>query len=270
MLFDRCRSVRRSAFVWVVFVTALSGADYNRAVFPCNTMLPSWAYNRGECRDQTVHYSNNKALMQLFGGQTSMHYALKKNDTTETALMGADYSHDYFFAQLQGSYVKGRFDNVPSIGNTNISVRYRKKLWDSLALSASENVYIPVKTSNDQTDPLKYTSLLKAFYPVNDFYNVFAEGSYSLLQIPSSENMQYRNPYSYTTGLTYADGNDTAMNASYILVQDTDPSQKPYKKIKFAHKHKLNKKIKTLFSVSKTLESEQPDNKASFDFIYVY
>ncbi len=113
-------------------------------------------------------------------------------------------------------------------------------------------------------------SLLKALYPINDFYNVFAEGSYSLLQISSSENMEYRNPYSYTTGITYAEGTDTAINASYILVQDTDPAQRPYKKIKIAHKHKLNNKFKTSFSVTKSLEAYQPDSKASFDFIYVY
>lgn len=270
MLFDRCRLVQRSLLICVVLATALSGADYNSAVFPCNNMLPTWAYNRGECRDQTVHFTHDKALMQLFGGQTSMNYDLKKSNSTETVSMGAKYSYDQFFAQLQGSYVKGRFDNTASIGNTNISVRYHKKLWDSLALSASENVYIPIKAAGDQTDPLKYTSLLKALYPVNDFYNVFAEGSYSLLQTPPLDNMEYRNPYSYTTGLTYADGSDTAINASYVLVQDTDPAQRPYKKIKFAHKHKMNKKIKTSFSVSKSLESDQPDNKASFDFIYVY
>jgi len=269
MLFDRCRLVRKSILIWVVLSTAVSGSDYNNAVFPCNKILPSWAYNRGDCADQTVHYTHNKALMQLFGGQTSMNYDLKKNNSTETVSMGAKYSYDQFFAQLQGSYIKGKFDNVASIGNTNISIRYHQKLWDSLALIASENVYIPVKTASDQTDPLKYTSLLKALYPVNDFYNVFAEGSYSLLQTPPSENMEYRNPYSYTTGLTYADGNDIAINASYVLVQDADPAQRPYKKIKFAHKHKLNKRIKTSLSVTKSLEHET-DNKASFDFIYVY
>lgn len=208
--------------------------------------------------------------MPLFGGKTSLHYDLKKNSTTEIASMGANYLHDQFFAQLQSSYIKGRFDDSQSAGNANLLVRYRKKLWDSLALSAAEHVYIPTKTPNDQIDLLKYTSLLKALYPVNDFYNVFAEGSYSMLKVPSSENTQYRNPYSYTTGLMYADGAETAINASYILVQDTDPMQKPIQKIKFAHKHKLSKKIKTSFSLSKSLESDQPDNKASFDFIYVY
>lgn len=262
--------VLRRTLIGMMLVSTLSGAEYSSSVAPCNKLLPSWAYNRGECSDQSVHYTHNEALTRLFGGQTSIHYALKKNDTTETASMGADYSHDQFFAQLQGSYIKGRFDTTPSTGNTNLLVRYHKKLWDSLALSASENVYIPTKTPNDQIDPLKYTSLLKALYPVNDFYKVFAEGSYSVLQVPSAENTEYRNPYSYTTGLTYADGTDTAINASYILVQDTDPTQKPCQKIKFAHKHKLNKKIKTSFSLSKSLESDQPENKASFDFIYVY
>jgi len=261
--------VHRSALVCVVFAIALPGSDYNSIVSSCNKSLPTWA-NRSECNEKFLNYSHNTTLTRLFGGETSINYDLKKNTTTETVSMGAKYSYDQFFAQLQGSYIQGRTDNIPSTGNTNLLVRYHKKLWDSLALSASENVYIPTITPNDQTDTMKYTSLLKALYPVNDFYNVFAEGSYSLFQIPPSENIPYRNPYSYTTGLTYAEGTDTMINASYILMQDTDPTQRPYKKIKFAHKHKLNKRIKTSLSVTKSLERDEPDNKASFDFIYVY
>jgi len=247
-------------------MSALWGEDYHSVISPCTKTLPSWAYNRGECGEQSVHYSHDGALPRFLGGQTSMNYDLKKNNTSEIVSMNAKYSHEQFFAQLQGSYIKGRFDNASAEGNTNILIRYQKKLWNSLAFSASENVYIPVKTAGDENDPLKYTSLLKALYPVNNSYNVFAEGSYSLLQ----ENMEYHNPYSYTTGLTYIDGTGTAMNASYILKQDTDPVQKPYKKIKFAHKQKLNKKVKTSFSVSKSLDSDESENRASFDFIYVY
>ncbi len=199
-----------------------------------------------------------------------MNYDLKKNNTIETVSMGAQYSRDLFSAKLQGSYVKGRFDNTPSVGKTNLSVQYRNKLWDSLTLSASENVTIPVKTANDQSDPMKYTSLLKALYPLNDAYHVFAEGSYSLLDTPASESTIYRNPYSYTTGISYAEGTNTAINASYMLVQGADPTLGPNKKIKLAHKHKINKKIKTSVSVIQSLEAEQPDNKASFDLIYAF
>lgn len=260
--------MRWSSVIGIVFTTVLPAADY--AISPCDTLLPSWAYNQKECDKKTVQYSHDEALPRLLGGQTSLNYDMKKNDTTEAVSMSAKYSHQLFSAQIQGYYEKGRFDNALPVGNTNLSVRYRKKLWDSLALSASENVSIPVKTAGDQVDPLKYTSLLKALYPVNDVYNLFAEGSYSLLQTPSSESTAYRNPYSYTTGITYADGVNTAINASYILVQDADPTIGPNKKIKFAHKRKINKKIKTSLNVTKSLESDSQENKASFDLSYAF
>lgn len=262
--------MRWHSLIWMVYATALPGMENNLLVSPCNKSLPIWAYNQGTCDKKIVHYSQNAASLKLLGGETNINYDLKKNNTIETVSMGAQYSRDFFSAKLQGSYIKNRFDNTPSVGKTNVSVQYRNTLWDSLALSASENVTIPVKTANEQNDPMKYTSLLKALYPVNDAYHVFAEGSYSLLDAPSSESTMYRNPYSYTTGINYAEGTDTALNASYILVQGADPSLGPNKKIKLAHKHKINRKIKTSLSVMKSLESALPDNKASFDFIYAF
>lgn len=254
----------------MVYATALPGIENTVVISPCNKSLPTWAYNQGTCDKKTLQYSHNAASSKLLGGETNLNYDLKKNNTVETVSMGAQYSRDFFSAKLQGSYIKNRFDNTPSVGKTNVSVQYRNTLWDSLALSASENVTIPVKTANEQSDPMKYTSLLKALYPLNDVYHVFAEGSYSLLDTPSSENTIYRNPYSYTTGITYAEGTDTALNASYMLVQGADPTLGPNKKIKLAHKHKINKKIKTSVSVMKSLETEKPDNKASFDLIYAF
>lgn len=254
----------------MVYATALPGIENTVVISPCNKSLPTWAYNQGTCDKKTLQYSHNAASSKLLGGETNINYDLKKNNTVETVSMGAQYSRDFFSAKLQGSYIKNRFDNTPSVGKTNVSVQYRNTLWDSLALSASENVTIPVKTANEQSDPMKYTSLLKALYPLNDVYHVFAEGSYSLLDTPSSENTIYRNPYSYTTGITYAEGTDTALNASYMLVQGADPTLGPNKKIKLAHKHKINKKIKTSVSVMKSLETEKPDNKASFDLIYAF
>jgi hypothetical protein len=250
-----------------MFATALSGADYT-VVSPCDKSLPTWAYHQGECDIKVLQFSQNAALSGI--ERTTLNYDLKKNGTTETVSMGAKYAGDLFTAQLKGSYAKSRFENTPSVGKTNLSVQYRNKLWDSLALSAIENVSIPVKTATDQTDPTKYMSLLKAFYPVNALYNVFAEGSYTLLDAPASESTLYRNPYSYTTGISYNDGIDTAINASYMLVQDSDPTLGTDKKIKLAHKHKINKKLKTSLSVTKSLEAVQPDNKASFDVIYAF
>ena len=254
----------------MVFATALPGMENNLLVSPCNKSLPTWAYNQGACDKKPAQYTHNTAASNLLGGETNLNYDVKKSSTIETVSMGAQYSRDLFSAKLQGSCVKSRLDNTPSVAKTNVSVQYRNKLWDSLALSASENVTIPVKTANEQSDPMKYTSLLKALYPVNDVYHVFAEGSYSLLDTPSSESTMYRNPYSYTTGITYAEGMDTVLNASYMLVQGTNPTLGPNKKIKLAHKHKINKKIKTSVSVIQTLEAEQPDNKASFDLIYAF
>ena len=262
--------MRWSSLIGIVFATALPGMENNIFVSPCNTSLPIWAYHQGGCEKKTLQYSQNALSSQVLGGVSTMNYDLKKNNTIETVSMGAQYSRDLFSAKLQGSYVKGRFDNTPSVGKTNLSVQYRNKLWDSLTLSASENVTIPVKTANDQSDPMKYTSLLKALYPLNDAYYVFAEGSYSLLDTPASESTIYRNPYSYTTGISYAEGTNTAINASYMLVQGADPTLGPNKKIKLAHKHKINKKIKTSVSVIQSLEAEQPDNKASFDLIYAF
>lgn len=262
--------MRWNSVIGIVFATALSGMENTVVISPCNKSLPTWAYNQGTCDKKTLQYSHNAASSELLGGETNLNYDLKKSNTIETVSMGAEYSRDLFSAKLQGSYIKSRLDNTPSVGKTNVSVNYRNKLWDSLALSASENVTIPVKTANEQSDPMKYTSLLKALYPVNDVYNVFAEGSYSLLDGPSSETVIYRNPYSYTTGLTYTDGTDTAINASYMLVQGADPTLGPNKKIKLAHKQKINKKVKTSVSVIKSLESTLPDNKASFDLIYAF
>lgn len=262
--------MRLSILIWVVFATALPGVENTIVVSPCNKSLPTWAYNQGTCDKKTLQYTHTAISSKLLGGETNLNYDLKKNSTIETVSMGAQYSHELFSAKLQGSFIKNRFDNTPSVGKTNVSVQYRNKLWDSLALSASENVTIPVKTTNEQSAPMKYTSLLKALYPLNDVYNVFAEGSYSLLDGPSSETTMYRNPYSYTTGITYAEGTDTAINASYMLVQGADPTLGPNKKIKLAHKHKINKKIKTSVSVMKSLESTLPDNKASFDLIYAF
>ncbi len=243
------------------------GADYT-VVSPCDKSLPPWVYRQGECDKKPRQYSKNATFSGIEG--TSLNYDLKKNSTTDTVSMGAQYSFEKFSAKIQSSYIKPKIDNIPSIGKTNLMVQYRQKLWDSLSLNISENVTIPIKTANEQTDPLKYTSMLKALYPINDIYNVFAEGSYTLLDTPASESTLYRNPYSYTTGISYSDGTDTAINASYMLVQDADPTLGANKKIKLAHKHKISKKLKTSLSVTKSLEASSQENKASFDLIYAF
>lgn len=259
--------MRWSGVIAIIIATVSSGTD--SFTMPCGKSLPTWAYNNGECDKKAVQYSQNKASSQLLGGQTSLNYDLKKNNGIETVSMGAQYTNDLFLAKFQGAFIKGKNENIPPVGKTNLLMQYRKKLWDSLSLSASENIYFPLKMSNEQTDPMKYTSLLKALYPVSNVYNVFAEGSYSLLDTPASETSMYRNPYSYTTGITYAEDPDMAINASYMLVQEADPALKSNQKIKIAHKHKINKKIKTSFSVIKSLESVQQD-KALFDVNYAF
>jgi hypothetical protein len=254
-----------------VLLSALSAAENTTTGSSCATSLPIWANPQNNCRKTPpLQYSKSAALTPLFGGETRLNYDMKQNTTADTVSMGAQYSNDQFVAKVQGSYVKPKTDNTPSIGKTNLMVQYHQKLWDSLSLNASENVTIPLKTANEQTDPLKYTSMLKALYPVNDIYNVFAEGSYTLLDTPASETALYRNPYSYTTGINYSDGTDTAINASYMIVQGADPTLGANKKIKVAHKHKINKKLKTSLSVTKSLETDQPDNKASLDVIYAF
>lgn len=258
--------MRCSSIFLIMFTTVLMGTDY----VACSKAYPAWAYNQIACDNKTLNYTHNADLSELFGGETRMNYGLKKNDTTETVSMGAQYSRDTFIAKLQSSYIKSRFDNISPTGNTNLSIQYRKKLGDSLALNAMENITIPVKTASDQSDPMKYTSILKALYPMNNFYHVFAEGSYSLLDTPSTDNSIYRNPYSYTTGINYADGSDTVINASYILMRDCDPAVGPNKKIKLVHKHKVNKTIKTSVSITKSLETENYENKAYFDLIYAF
>lgn len=250
----------------IVFMTELAGVD--TTIFSCDKSLPSWAYHQGECNKKTLQFSKNAPLSWV--GGTILQYDLKKNTTTDMVSMGAQYSFEQFSAKIQSAYIKDRSENTPPVGKTNLLMQYRQKLWDSLILNASENVTIPLKTANEQTDPLKYTSRLKALYPVNDAYNVFAEGSYTLLDTPSSETTLYRNPYSYTTGVTYTEDTDTAINASYMLIQGADPTLGANKKIKLAHKHKINKKMKTSLSVTKSLETEQPDNKALFDVIYAF
>lgn len=245
--------MRCSCVILIMFATALSGAD-----------IPTWACHQSECNKKTLQFSKNAPLSGV--GGTILQYDLKKNTTTDTVSMGAQYSFEQFSAKIQSDYIKNRSENTPPVGKTNLLLQYRQKLWDSLSLNASENVTIP----NEQTDLLKYTSILKALYPVNDIYNVFVEGSYTLLDTPASEGTLYRNPYSYTTGINYSDGTDTAINASYMLIQGADPTLGANKKIKLAHKHKINKKMKTSLSVTKSLETEQPDNKALFDVIYAF
>lgn len=261
--------MRWSGVVISIVMSSLSAAEYTSSP-PCDSALPTWAYPQNECRKKTLQYTKNASLTPLFGGETRINYDLKKNATADTVSMGAQYSADQFVAKVQGSYIKPKVDNTPSSGKTNVSLQYRQKLWDSLLLNASENVTIPVKTAYDLPEPTKYTSMLKALYPVNDIYNVFAEGSYSVLDIPASENTLYRNPYSYTTGIAYLDGNDTMINASYVLEQYADPTLAANKKIKVAHKHKINKRMKTSISVTKSLETPQPDNKALFNFSYAF
>ncbi|MDD2829277.1 MAG: hypothetical protein PHW18_06850 [Sulfuricurvum sp.] len=258
--------MRWCSFLVMVSATALMGGDY----VPCDKSYPAWAYNQSKCDNKTLNYTHDAGLPELFGGEASMSYGLKKNETTETLSMGAQYSLEEFSAKLQGSYIKNRFDNTPPIGNTKLSLLYRKKLGDSLALNAMENITIPVKTTSAQSDPTQYTSILKALYPMNTFYNVFAEGSYSLLDSPSTDNSIYRNPYSYTTGINYTNGGDTAINASYILMRDSDPTVGENKKIKLVHKHKINKAVKTSVSITKSLEAENQDNKAYFDVNYAF
>lgn len=252
-----------------MFATALMGADYS-VVTPCDSSLPTWAYSQNQCTKKALQYTKNAPLVPLLGGETRIIYDMKKNTTADTVSMGAQYSNDQFIAKVQGSYIKPKVDNTPSSGKTNLLLQYRQTLWDSLSLNAAENVTIPVKTAYDVPEPTKYTSVLKAHYPLNGIYNLFAEGSYSLLEVPASESTLYRNPYSYTTGVTYSDGNITTINASYVLEQYSDPTLGANKKIKVAHKHKINKKLKTSLSVTKSLEADQPDNKASLDLIYAF
>lgn len=260
--------MRLSSFMAILVATALSGTDFNTpAISSCSKSIPTWAYNNGECEKKTLHYSKNSALSGIEG--TTLHYDLKKNTTSDTISMSAQYSNDQFIAKVQGSYIKSKTENAPSIGKTNLSLLYREKVWDSLSLNATENVTIPVKTAYDLPEPMKYTSLLKALYPLSNVYNVFTEGSYSVLDTPASETISYRNPYSYTTGITYAEDADTAINASYVLDQEADPSLRSDKKIKIVHKHKINKKIKTSVSVIKSIENVQQD-KASFDLNYAF
>ncbi|MDD5051480.1 MAG: hypothetical protein PHO27_01965 [Sulfuricurvum sp.] len=250
-----------------MFATIVSGAEYDNI---CDKSLLTWDYHQDECEKKVIQYSQNSVPSQVFGGVTTMKYDLKKKGTFETISMDAQYARDIFSAKLQGSYMQSRFDNTPSLGKTNLLVQYQKQFWNTLSLNASENVTIPLKTANDQTDSMKYTSMLKALYPVDDVYNVFAEGSYSLLDTPHMESTPYRNPYSYATGVTYTDGTDTSINASYMLVQDTDQTLRPNKKIKFSHKHNINKKVKTSLSVIKSLETDQPESKAYFDLVYFF
>lgn len=259
----------RSVIICIA-ISSLSAAEYTPSGSPCDPSLPTWAYPQNECAKKTLQYTKNAPLVPLLGGEARLNYDLKKNMTADTVSMGAQYSNDQFVAKVQGLYIKPKVDNTPSSGKTNVSLQYRQKLWDSLLLNASENVSIPVKTAYDLPEPTKYTSMLKALYPVNEIYNVFAEGSYSLLDTPASESALYRNPYNYTTGIVYSDGNDTTINASYVLEQYADPTLGANKKIKVAHKHKINKRMKTSISVTKSLETLQPDNKALFNFSYAF
>lgn len=263
--------MQRKNFVVILFAIALSGAEYNSVASPCNSTLPTWAYTtQSECNKKTLQYSKDAEVFPLLGGQTSLNYDFKQNMTTDIVSMGAQYLNDQFTAKIQGSYAKERFDNAPSVGKTNLTMQYRQKLWNSLALNASENISIPLKTAYNLPEPMKYTSMLKALYPLTPMYNMFAEGSYSYVDSPTSESAFYRNGYSYMTGIVYSDDWDTSINASYVTVQDADPTLGPHKKIKLAHKQKINKKIKTSLSVTKILEAEQPDDQATFNVIYAF
>jgi hypothetical protein len=262
--------MRWSGVVISIAMSVVSAAEYSSVGSSCESSLPIWANAQNECMKKTLQYTKNTAPTSLLGGETRINYDLKKNTTVDTASMSALYTNDAFMAKVQGLYIKPKVENTPSIGKTNVSLLYRQKLWESLSLNAAENVTIPLKTAYDVPEPTKYTSLLKALYPLNDIYNVFAEGSYTRLDVPASESILYRNPYSYTTGITYSDNNETVINASYVSEQDADPTVGINKKIKLAHKHKINKRMKTSLSVTKSLESLQPDNNALFNFSYAF
>lgn len=260
----------RGVVVISIAMSIVSAAEYSSVESPCDSSLPIWANPQNECTKKTLQYTKNASLVPIFGGETRLYYDLKKNTTVDTASMSALYTNNMFLAKVQGLYIKPKVDNTPSSGKTNLSLQYRQKLWDSLSLNASENVTIPLKTAYDVPEPTKYTSMLKALYPLNDIYNIFAEGSYTRLDVPASESTLYRNPYSYATGITYSDDNETLINASYVLEQYADPTIGANKKIKVAHKHKINKRMKTSLSVTKSLESLQPDNSALFNFSYAF
>lgn len=263
--------MRWNSVLGIVLVSTLSAAEYTTTGSSCDTSLPIWANPQNGCRKTPpLQYSKNAPLTPLFGGETRLNYDMKQNTTTDIVSLGAQYSYDRFMAKVQGSYIKPKLDNAPSTGKTNLSILYREKVGDSLSLNAMENVTIPVKTAYDLPEPTKYTSILKALYPLTPAYNVFAEGSYSYLDVPASESALYRNAYSYTTGIAYNNEWDTSINASYLIVQDADPTLGPHKKIKLAHKQKINKKIKTSLSVTKNLEAEQPDDQATFNVMYAF
>lgn len=262
--------MRWSSIVVSVMMSVVSGAEYTTSGTPCDSSLPIWANPQNNECVKKIKYTTSTSLTPIFGGETRINYNLEKNTTVDTVLMGAQYSNDRFVAKVQGLYIKPKVDNTPSSGKTNLLLLYRQKVWDSLSLNAVENITVPVKTAYDLPEPTKYTSMLKALYPMNEIYNVFAEGSYSRLDVPTSESTLYRNPYSYITGVNYSDGTDTTINASYMLEQDTDPTLGMDKKIKVAHKHKINKKMKTSISVTKSLEAVHPDNNALFNFSYIF
>lgn len=260
----------------VLLASHAYGLDYTfqsqgKTFRSCDFSVSEGGMGKEQCALEMFSLAHEPINFPLWEGKATIGYMLAKDDTTESVSLGAKYLRDNFTAQVRGSYGKNRSDESLSWGNTNVLLQYRKKLWDSIAISASENVYVPNRVDEGVVDPLRYTSSLKALYPMNEDYNLYAEGSYSLLQIPNSDaSTEFRSPYAFTTGLSYFDGARTAFNASYAVVQGISPSAEADKKIRLSYKRFLNKSLKTSINLIKTLATEQPDHQASININYAF
>lgn len=269
----------RNVFLYSVSIlgaTHVYGLDYTfqtqgQTFSSCNFSVAEGGIGQKQCDLEIFSLTHEPIGVPFWEGKAAIGYVLSKSDTTESVSFGAKYERDSFTAQVRGYYGKNRSDESVSWGNTNISLQYRKTLWDAIAISAAENIYVPNRVDDGVADPMRYTSSLKALYLMNEDYNLYAEGSYSLLQTPDSDTgTEFRSPYAFTTGLSYSDGARTALNASYAVVQGISPALDTDKKIRFTYKHSLNQSLKTSINLIKTIATEQPDHQASININYVF
>lgn len=235
---------------------------------PCNLFLPNSSSGNEGCSVQSFHYKQN--AVSLLDNPISMDYNLSKNSDTEKISMVTHYSRNGLTAQVGGYYIKYlKADNIDS-SDLIVNMKYLVMPWENVRIIASESIFIPAQQSGTAINPSRYTSSLETQYSLNTTSTLITQSSYTYLDSQKASIPPLCNPYSFETGINYADNSVMSLQASYSQVKDQNELSSVNEVAKLTLKRRISNKIKTSFTIRKNFTSLSQENKASLMLNYAY
>lgn len=261
-------------FLFVLFfvgvsVTNVYGLDntyVSGTSVSCNPFLPNPSSSNEGCTVQSFHYKQNAAS----DNPITMDYNLSKNIDTEKISMVTNYSRNGLTAQLGGYYIKYRNADTVNSSDLVINMKYLLMPWENFRVITSESIFIPAQQNSTVITPPRYTSSLETQYSINNTSTLIAQGSYTYLDSQKASIPPLCNPYSFETGINYADNSLMSLQASYAQVKDQNEFNAVNEVAKLTLKRKISNKIKTSLTIRKNFTSLPQENKASLMMNYAF